>query len=308
MDSALCQLGVRPLVRGLAVRWPNLVGYLVASASVSVGMAWKAAVAAELIGMPLESIGERIYQAKVLFETADLFAWTLVVVLLAAASEWVFLAALRGSAAVARRCSVLLSTKRHAVSYVAQPLFVHGVPLAHGSYAGECLDLRVEPGERVVLGDPSGTGKTTLLRLLPDASGLRCSSSYQEPLLVDELDALDNLVLACGGSRSKAELAVLLDELVGECGVGTRVGSLSGGERRRVDVARALVCPSQVVLLDEPLAGLDAAARERVADMVDRLLGKRPLLVASHVDGTSDLLGAHAIRLGDLCSAASATK
>ena len=308
VDEALRQLGVRPTERALAVRWPDLVGFLVASASVSVGMAWKAAVAAELIGMPLTSVGERIYQAKVLFETADLFAWTLVVVLLAAASERIFLTGLRGSAALSRRCSVLLSARRRPEPCEPAALEAHGLSLVHGSCAGKFLDVSVRPGERVVLADPSGAGKTTLLRKLSVTSGLRCSSSYQEPLLVDELDALDNLVLACGGARSRDELAALLRELVGECGTGTRAGSLSGGERRRVDVARALVCPSQAVLLDEPFAGLDAGSRVAVAALVERLLDDRPLLVASHVDGTSDLLRASSLTLRDLAGDPCATK
>jgi ABC-type nitrate/sulfonate/bicarbonate transport system ATPase subunit len=60
-------------------------------------MAWKAGVAAELIGLPLGSVGERIYQSKILLSSADLFAWTLVVAVAALVCEKLFLRMLRAS-------------------------------------------------------------------------------------------------------------------------------------------------------------------------------------------------------------------
>lgn len=55
------------------------------------GLCWKAGVAAEVIGIPDNSIGEQLYQAKVYLNTPDLFAWTIVIVLLSFAFEKLFL-------------------------------------------------------------------------------------------------------------------------------------------------------------------------------------------------------------------------
>ena len=61
---------------------PQLTPYLLSSCSVTAGMAWKAGVAAEVIGTPARSIGKMIYQSRIWLNTEDLFAWTLVLVLL----------------------------------------------------------------------------------------------------------------------------------------------------------------------------------------------------------------------------------
>ncbi len=77
-----------------AVDVPEVLPYLVAGCRSSVGLAWKSGVAAEVIGLPAGTIGERLYQAKIFLSTADLFAWTLVIVLLAFAVEKVIVALL----------------------------------------------------------------------------------------------------------------------------------------------------------------------------------------------------------------------
>ena len=61
--------------------------------SVALGLCWKAGVAAEVIGIPDNSIGEQLYQAKVYLNTPDLFAWTVVIVLISLVFEKLFLAA-----------------------------------------------------------------------------------------------------------------------------------------------------------------------------------------------------------------------
>ncbi len=59
---------------------PQLRPFLIASCTVATGLAWKAGIAAEVIGIPAGTIGERLYQAKIYLDTGDLFAWTIVVV------------------------------------------------------------------------------------------------------------------------------------------------------------------------------------------------------------------------------------
>lgn len=70
---------------------PQVLPYFRTAASLGLGLCWKAGIAAEVIGIPAGSLGERLYRAKVYFETADLFAWTAVIVLLSMAFERLFL-------------------------------------------------------------------------------------------------------------------------------------------------------------------------------------------------------------------------
>ena len=67
-----------------AVELPALLPSLRSALSVSIGLAWKSGVAAEVIGIPSGSIGEKLYKAKVYLATPDLFAWTVAIVLLSA--------------------------------------------------------------------------------------------------------------------------------------------------------------------------------------------------------------------------------
>jgi NitT/TauT family transport system permease protein len=74
---------------------PELKPYILSACRVSIGLAWKAGIAAELIGYPRGSVGEALYYSKIFLNTADIFAWTLVVVLLSLTCEKLFLAMLK---------------------------------------------------------------------------------------------------------------------------------------------------------------------------------------------------------------------
>lgn len=83
---------------------PQVMPYFYTACSVSLGMCWKAGVAAEVIGMPKGSVGERLQQAKVYLDTPDLFAWTLVIVAASLVFEKAVLSVVRRAAG---RCSVM---------------------------------------------------------------------------------------------------------------------------------------------------------------------------------------------------------
>lgn len=74
---------------------PSVRTYLMSGASVALGMAWKAGVAAEVIGIPDGSIGEMLFNAKVYLNTADLFAWTVIIVTVSVCFEKLFMWILR---------------------------------------------------------------------------------------------------------------------------------------------------------------------------------------------------------------------
>jgi len=74
---------------------PQLKPFLLSASTVSLGLSWKAGVAAEVIGIPDGSIGEMLYHAKLYIDTDDLFAWTVIIVLASVAFEKLFLFVLR---------------------------------------------------------------------------------------------------------------------------------------------------------------------------------------------------------------------
>lgn len=70
---------------------PEVLPFFRSASKVAIGLCWKAGVAAEVIGMPTGSIGERLYQAKIYLETADLFAWTVTIIVVSVLFEKGFL-------------------------------------------------------------------------------------------------------------------------------------------------------------------------------------------------------------------------
>lgn len=73
-----------------AIYLPQVLPYLESATVLSLGLCWKAGVAAEIIGLPTGTIGEKLYQAKVFFDTPSVFAWTAVIILLSFVFEKVF--------------------------------------------------------------------------------------------------------------------------------------------------------------------------------------------------------------------------
>lgn len=308
LDEMLRVNGVRPLRRALAFVWPSIQPFLLATSKLVVGMSWKAGVAAELIGTPLGSIGERIYQAKILLETADLFAWTFVVIILAFVCEKIFLALLARSADWTRSKAMPRQGAGDSLRVSPAGLSLDGARVSFGGKDVLHGITRSFPaGSRTCVLDASGAGKTTTLRVLAGLQRLdsgsvgRCevSMDFQDVRLFSSMSAVDNVRLVAGRSLSAEGCRDLLGELLPDESLDQPAGELSGGMQRRVELCRAIAVPSQAVLLDEPFASLDSASHEAAAAFVTRHLAGRTLVVATHDANDAKLLGAVACHLFD---------
>lgn len=288
--------GVRGWRLFCAHTWREVLPFVLSCARAVIGMSWKAGVAAELIGMAAGTVGERIYQAKLLIETADLLAWTVLVVAASWACERVLVWMLRASGPAAWRAAVRAHGRAGGSAGGGAPAelaFAVG-DRAPWAPALDGLVLRVPAGGRTCVMGASGAGKSTLLALAAGECA-PCSMVFQDVRLVEDVSALDN-VLVCADARVDASSATaLLRLLVPGVDVHARVAELSGGQRRRVEIARALLCPGDAVILDEPFTGLDAAARDATAVAVLDLLDGRMLLLATH-----DAADAQALDISDI--------
>lgn len=288
--------GVRGWRLFCAHTWREVLPFVLSCARAVIGMSWKAGVAAELIGMATGTVGERIYQAKLLIETADLLAWTVLVVAASWACERVLVWLLRASGPAAWRAAVRAHGRAGGSAGGGAPAelaFAVG-DRAPWAPALDGLVLRVPAGGRTCVMGASGAGKSTLLALAAGECA-PCSMVFQDVRLVEDVSALDN-VLVCADARVDASSATaLLRLLVPGVDVHARVAELSGGQRRRVEIARALLCGGCAVILDEPFTGLDASARDATAEAVLDLLEGRMLLLATH-----DVADAQALDISDI--------
>ena len=181
----------------------------------------------------------------------------------------------------------------------------------HKSYGGIAVlrdvPFSAGPGVTCVEG-PSGSGKTTLLRLLlglekPDGgsiSGADClhwAVVFQEDRLLEHLDAAGNLRFALGADFRPWEAAQLLAELGLPAAEGKPAGEYSGGMKRRLALARALLAESDALALDEPFSGLDRESRARAEEAVRRRTAGKPVLLVTHDPGDAARFRAPVIRL-----------
>jgi len=152
------------------------------------------------------------------------------------------------------------------------------------------VDFEVGSGEVVALIGPNGAGKTTLLSILagiaaPDEGSVDADGVAwvpQQAALYRRLSVRENLMLfarlqaAAGQTDERPESMVeRMLELTGlRERAGDRVGTLSGGNQQRVNIAVGLMAGPSVLLLDEPSVGLDPAQRERLWRFILGLVGE----------------------------------
>jgi putative ABC transport system ATP-binding protein len=176
------------------------------------------------------------------------------------------------------------------------------------------FDLEVAPGEFVAVTGPSGTGKTTLLNLIgglhrPDSgritvAGTRLDELHQRELtqwraahvgfvfqshyLMPMLSATANVELPLLLTRlSRADRRAKAVAALERVGLADRAshlpGQLSGGQQQRVGIARAFILGAPILLCDEPTAGLDRAAADRILALLAELSAEgRTVVMVTH--------------------------
>ncbi|MBV1705905.1 MAG: ABC transporter ATP-binding protein [Hyphomicrobiales bacterium] len=189
-------------------------------------------------------------------------------------------------------------------------LAISGLRKAFDKPVVKDLTLQVRPGELYALLGSNGAGKTTTLRMVagliaPDAGsvhifGIDCAQDPlaaravtawvpDEPMIYDKLTPLEYMALIAGLWSVKPALAAQrTDELFTTLGLNEvanqRCEAFSRGMKQKVALAGALVHEPRLLLLDEPLTGLDAAMARIVKDLLDaRVRGGATIILTTHI-------------------------
>ena len=178
------------------------------------------------------------------------------------------------------------------------------------------IDLSVEHGELFSLLGPNGAGKTTTIKmlccLLKPTGGTATIMGYdirreplavkgiidvspQESAIADRLNAWENLSLMAGlhgldQQTTRKRSGELLDMMGLTERAKERVKKYSGGMKRRLSIAMALVSDPQVLFLDEPTLGLDPQSRRAIWEHIEHLKGKKTILLTTHYLEEADAL------------------
>ena len=165
------------------------------------------------------------------------------------------------------------------------------------------FSLEVPQGGRVFLFGPSGCGKTTVLRLIagleiPDKGQIvvpnKISMVFQEYRLCPHISVLQNLLMVTNDpAQALTELATLG---IADCAE-KKPGKISGGQRQRAAIARALCADSDLLLLDEPFNGIDEENIRIVCDEILRIYKDKSIIMVSHDLSHAELIGAEIINI-----------
>lgn len=177
------------------------------------------------------------------------------------------------------------------------------------------VSMELESGSIYCLMAPSGTGKTTLFRILMGLDQadfgkitvddgkkmtekhVRISAVFQEDRLCEGFSALDNVMMTAAldmtCDKAREELAALLPGM----DPGQQVYKLSGGQKRRVALCRALCAPFDLLILDEPFTGLDEKSRSDAIRCLKQKSAGKIILLSTHQKEDISALGGISVSL-----------
>jgi putative thiamine transport system ATP-binding protein len=210
-----------------------------------------------------------------------------------------------------------------------QALFLDRVSISLGGRVLVALTHRVAAGEVLTVMGPSGSGKSTLLAYIGGfldraftASGKvtvgtvdltalppedrHAGILFQEPLLFPHMSVGGNLLFAIPpdvkGRPERLSMANAALDGVGLAGVAERdPDTLSGGQKARVALARALLSAPRMLLLDEPFSKLDTGLRQQMRELVfaKARAGGLPVLLVTHDEADAAAASGPVVRIGD---------
>jgi ABC-type nitrate/sulfonate/bicarbonate transport system ATPase subunit len=258
--------------------------------STAMGFGWRSIIIGEVLAQPLHGIGTGMKQAQAYINISEVIAWTVVAITISYLFDYLI--------------KILFSLPFH---YRYKPLKTLAVTPIHQL---EIIDLYKNYGDKnIITGltvtfrdsevhcikSPSGSGKTTLLKLIAgidnDYRGkisyeqsVRVAYCFQDNRLLPWYTVRDNILFGMSGNGGVEKANELLQS-AGLLDLATHYPhQISGGQQQRVGLLRALAAQSELLLLDEPLNGLDEATKKQIISLLNQYFVQyKPLVIwATH--------------------------
>lgn len=280
----------------LAIYLPQAKSIILSGFSTAAGFGWRAVIIGEVLAQPIHGIGTGMKMSQVYINVPELFAWTIMAIV----TSYVFDMLIRRLAV--HRIPVMKRKAHRAEIRTSRPKQVsfNSVSKSFGdNVVIDDFNYDFESGKVYLLKQPSGAGKTTLLRMLAGLlkpengqihkdNTLRIAYSFQDLRLCNWLTVWENIevVVPDTNPSDKELINSILSELELDALKNMYPSQLSGGQQQRVALARTLAARADVILLDEPLNGLDTELKQKVIRVINSYILKwQPIVVwATHED------------------------
>lgn len=310
-ETVLRLAGVSKVRVFAACIWPAALPFFVAASKTAVALSWRAGITAELLCLPMDSLGSAVYASKLTLDSGSLLALTIVVMALSWACEKAVVAVLQLTGRTSRLAirggkGAASSVSAEAAGSGSAAIVMEEVRKGYdGNDVLEGFALCVSPGERVCLMAPTGSGKSTAIAVMlgaatADSGSVRAPERFgamlQTASLVGGLTACENVLLAAGSGVTEQQVREALRELLPQNACDRKPGELSGGMKRLTEIVRAMLSDGQAIVLDEPFAGLDEKSHLKACAFILENLHGRPLVVATHDRSDVDLLKAQMVK------------
>ncbi len=197
---------------------------------------------------------------------------------------------------------------------MGQEIILQGVSK---SYSGltviKDFTAKMSYGEITCIMGPSGCGKTSLLNLLlglskPDQGNIQgldqktVAAVFQEDRLCNQIDAIENVKLASTIKLSSDRIIEEFQKVQLSEYINKPVSQLSGGMKRRVAIVRAILAGSEILVMDEPIKGLDLELKQIVLNYIKNATIGKTVIMVTHDINEAQFLGAKIIDLAGLRS------
>lgn len=279
---------------------PGMKPAVLSCVKLACATAVKAGVAAEIIGLPDKSFGEKLYMSKIYLSMNELFAWTIVIVLSAFILEkivLIFTKAILELPVFVPENAKLPIKKQHSPENLGTIHLENITKMFNNKNVLHNFNLHMNAGDVTGIMAPSGSGKTTLFRIIlglekADSGTVqvcgKISAVFQDSLLCEDADVLTNMKLSSSGTKNVQKIA---EQLLNTVDLRKKCCFYSGGMKRRGAVGRALTADYDILLLDEPFVSLDDETRRRAAAVIKEQAEGKTILLFTHDENDIKLLG-----------------
>lgn len=290
---------VSPLLIWRIFEWPSALPYFNQAAKTGIGLSWKSAVTAQMIGAVAYTIGQSVYVSKLQLDSAQLLLWMFVVVVLAWVCEKIILITIKYISKISKNKSFKIN-QNFEVDKPCANLFITDISKSYDNkQVLNNYTFKFESGKHYMITGPTGSGKTTLINIIlglttPDHGEVfideykprTFSASFQVDTLIKHLTVNQNIsIVSCKQYSSNLVDGNLYAK------------DLSGGMKRCAEIERAIVSDSQIVILDEPFTGLDDKTKHKAIEFIQNNLNNRTIIIISHEEEDAKLLNCEIVNI-----------